>query len=259
MFDYLYSIILGVVQGIAEFLPISSSAHLIVVSSFLTGEHLSLTLNVALHLGTLISVLVYFFKDFYSIGMGCLKKDPLQLKMLLILVVGSIPAGIIGVIWEDDIEELFHNPLSVTVPLVIVGILMYVIDKKRKQNLSLHDMSVWQGFLIGCSQAIALIPGVSRSGITISQARFLGFDKISSARFSFLLGTPAMIGACILKSKDILAHISDPIFYVGVITSMLAGFLAIGFLLRFIAKYSFLSFMWYRIILAGVILVVYFF
>ncbi len=258
MSDYLYSIILGIVQGIAEFLPVSSSAHLIVVSSFMRGDHLSLTLNVALHLGTLIAVGVYFFKDFYSIVTGCIKREKKWLNMLLILFVGSIPAGVVGVLWEDDIENLFHNPLSTVVPLVLVGILMYVVDKKKKSNLSLDQIGLKQGFLIGCSQAIALIPGVSRSGITITQARWLGFDKVSSARFSFLLGTPAMVGACVLKSRDIIANIMDPIFYVGVVTSMLFGFLAIGFLLKFISKYSLAVFMWYRLILAGIIVTLYF-
>ena len=148
MSDYLYSIILGVVQGIAEFLPISSSAHLIVVSSFLKGDHLSLTLNVALHLGTLIAVGVFFFKDFYSIARGCLKREAKWLNMLLILFVGSIPAGIVGILWEDDIEALFHNPLATSIPLALVGILMYVVDKKKKSYLNLDQISLKHGFLI---------------------------------------------------------------------------------------------------------------
>ncbi len=169
------------------------------------------------------------------------------------LIIGSVPAGVIGILWQDDIERLFHNPTSTILPLAVVGILIWWVDKRCQSIRKLTDLRFLDSFLIGCAQASALIPGVSRSGATILVGRLLKFNKDDAARFSFLLGTPAMAGAALLNHHEILQSVYDPIFYVGFLSSCFVGMFAIGFLLRFIQTYSFLAFAIYRVVLAGLI------
>ena len=259
----LYPIILGVVQGIAEFLPISSSAHLIITSWLMEGEPLSLSLNVSLHMGTLFAVLLYFHKDWLELFSGLFSdiqqkryKNGESIKKWTILVIASLPAGILGLTLKDTIEQLFHNPTSTVGPLVIVGIALWWIDKKAAQSNKLQDMTIFNGIMIGCAQACALIPGVSRSGATITAARLLNFDRETATRFSFLLGTPAMGGAALLHYKDILANLSDSTFQIGVFVSCLVGCLAIHFLMSWIRKAGFGIFAIYRVLLATLIVAI---
>lgn len=255
------ALILGIVQGIGEFLPISSSGHLIIVSWLMSGKPLPLTLNIALHIGTLLAVVVYFWRDWINILNALIARvtqgsTSYETSILLPgIIIGSIPAGIIGILWNDKIEQLFHNPASVVAPLAIVGIALWQIDKrwpsvKNAQNLTLLDC-----VLIGIGQACALLPGVSRSGATILTARLRGVDRESAARFSFMLGTPAMGGAAVLKYKELIASAGDPVFYIGTGVSFFTGILAIGFLLRFLKSFGFGIFAAYRTLLAALILI----
>ena len=259
----LYSIILGIVQGIAEFLPISSSAHLVVTSSFLNNnEPLSLAQNIGLHVGTLLSVLIFFRKDWINLIIKLLKRLRGQSSFesdvfFPSLIVGSIPAGIIGILFQDKIEEYLHHPLVVTVPLALVGWAMWYGDKKLPTNKSLQDITLKQAFFVGICQACALIPGVSRSGSTILGGRFLGLDRGEAARFSFMLGTPAMAGAALLNGKEIIASLTQSDFYVGCITATIVGCLSIKFLLGFLKNNGFFSFLIYRVVLAIIILIVF--
>lgn len=257
----LQAVILGIVQGIGEFLPISSSGHLIIVSWLMSGKTLPLTLNIALHVGTLLAVVVYFWREWIIILRSLLARvtqgtTSYETSVLLPgILIGSIPAGIIGVLWNEKIEEYFHNPISVCAPLAIVGIALWQVDKrwpsvKNAQNLTLLDCA-----LIGIGQACALLPGVSRSGATILTGRLRGIDRESAARFSFMLGTPAMGGAAILKYKELIASAGDPIFIIGTIVSFFTGLLAIGFLLRFLKRFGFGVFAAYRALLALLILI----
>ncbi len=261
MFDSvtLHALILGILQGITEFLPVSSSAHLVIVSAIMDGKPLPLTLNIALHIGTVMAVLLYFHKDWLSL-LSAAKERVFQKKssfesdvLFPALIIGSLPAGIVGILWQDQIEQLFHNPKSVILPLVLVGILMWVIDAKASNNKKMTALTLKDAFIIGVAQACALVPGVSRSGSTIIGGRILGFKREEAARFSFLLGTPAMLGAALLNYKELLQSINDPVFYIGSIASMITGCLAIGFMLRFLKRFGLAAFAIYRIALAAVL------
>ena len=253
------SIILGIVQGVSEFLPISSSGHLILASWLMEGKPLSLAVNTALHFGTLLSVLTYFWKDWYHIAIktqarvfkGIASKE--SDILLPALILGSVPAGVIGILGKDQIERLFHHPLSVAVPLFLVGFILWWADKSSDATKGMEELSIRDGFLIGLAQACALIPGVSRSGATITAARLLSFNREQAARFSFLLGTPAMGGAAILHIKDFLASWNHPDFIAGVLCSFIVGCFAIRFFLRFIKTFGFLAFALYRAMIASAI------
>ena len=253
---FVYALVLGVVQGITEFLPVSSSAHLIIVSSFYQGKALPLSLNIALHIGTLVAVLVYFKKDWLEISGDILKSSRDRKRrfsshvLFPALIIGTIPAGVIGLLGKDYIEDMFHNPGFVVYPLAVVGIALWWFDKKSSTERSLKDLGLKDAILIGFAQACALIPGTSRSGATIIGGRLLGFDRETAARFSFLLGTPAMVGAAILESKDILSSLDDPVFYVGIVTSALVGVLSIHLLLEFLKRFGLGAFAIYRVVLA---------
>ena len=259
MGDMIYPIILGAVQGLTEFLPVSSSAHLIIASWFVDGKSLPLSLNIALHLGTLSAVLLYFRDDWLDITRGGLRflahRNPRvpSFYLLVSLIVGSIPAGLVGIIWKDEIETVLHHPIFTIVPLVVVGFLLWWVDDKAASTRSMREITLKDAFIIGCAQALALIPGTSRSGITIIGGRFLHFDRDSAARYSFLLGTPAMLGAALLSFDELLHSYSDPVFYIGFVSSFVVGLLAIHLLLKFIRNYGFLLFFIYRVILAAVL------
>lgn len=252
-------ILLGIVQGIAEFLPVSSSGHLVVASWFMSGKALPLSFNTALHLGTLIAVLSYFFYDWLAIAKGVFAPSDVDeriksRKLLMALVVGSIPAAVIGLNFKDAIEHFLHRPEVIWLPLAGVGILMWWVDRRFLGEKSLEDVGLKSGLMIGVAQACALVPGVSRSGATITCARYLGLDRESAARFSFLLGTPAMLGACLLQFREVLAYLTEPVFAVGVATSTLTGLWAIRFFLKFVQQYGFGVYAIYRVGLAGFIL-----
>ncbi|MEZ4741474.1 MAG: undecaprenyl-diphosphatase UppP [Bdellovibrionota bacterium] len=256
----IYALILGIIQGLTEFLPVSSSGHLVVVSWFMNGKSLPLSLNIVLHIGTLSAVLLYFWKSWLGLGLGIKNRilkgtKSFESEVLLpSLILGSVPAGVVGLLWKDSIQSLFHNPLSVAVPLVIVGILLWQVDIRARLVKRLDDLTVRDGLLIGVAQAFSLIPGVSRSGITTMAGRQLGFDREAAARFSFLLGTPAMGGAAVLYGKELLAHATDPVFLIGAVVSCLVGCIAIKFFLSFIKRFGFGVFAIYRCVLAAVIL-----
>ncbi len=249
------SIVLGGFQGLSEFLPISSSAHLIILSYFLEGKTLPLVLNVSLHFGTALSLLCFFWKDW----LGILKAIPpflstrkmsTEIYFLACLFIGSIPAGILGVLFEKKIEALFHHPQTVLLPLAAIGFLLWFIDKKRPTTKNLQKLTLKDSFLIGIGQAFALIPGFSRSGSTIIASRILGYSRLDSARFSFLLGTPAMLGAALLQLRHLKDIHTGESFFAGIITSFVVGIIAIQFLLKYLQKRDFLVFFIYRLIVA---------
>ena len=261
-------IVLAIVQGIAEFLPISSSAHLIIfrdlfgIGSEMTGD-VALTFDIALHLGTLIAILVYFFSDFWNmITKGLTKgvKDP-DGKLLWYLVVATIPAAIIGVLLEETVEAALRgNYYLIAFALAFMGIVIYYFDKKRNQKRTIKEMSVKDAFMIGCAQVFALIPGFSRSGTTIAAGRALELKREDAAKFSFFLSAPVVFGAVFLKLIKsstwtlISANLSS--FLIGIIVAFLSGLFCIGFLLKYIKKHDFKLFMWYRLLLAIVVVIV---
>jgi len=262
--EVFYAVIIGVLQGITEFLPVSSSGHLIVFSSLWQGHILPLSLNVALHLGTLVAVLLFFHKDIFQMILSLFQRAFAEKKsfhsdvLIPAIIIGTVPAGIIGILYHKDIELIFHRIPVVIFSLAVVGLIMLIVSKKKSINRSLKTLHISDGFIIGLCQASALIPGVSRSGATILGARFLGFTHVDSARFSFLLGIPAMMGAAILQRKEILESIHELSFYIGFFSSMIAGLLTIKFLLKFLNHHGLTGFGFYRLILAAIIGIVYY-
>ena len=258
--------ILGVIQGLAEFLPISSSAHLIIFRDVFgigagMASNLELSFDIALHLGTLLAIIVFFFKDFwemFSKGVTKGTKDK-KGKLFWYIVVATIPAAIVGVLFEDVIEDAFRsNVLLIACALALMGVLIYFVDKKSKQNKNLEKMSLKDAFLIGCSQVFALIPGFARSGTTIACARSLQMNREDAAKFSFYLSAPVVLGAVVLQLfkkatlKAIIANLS--MFIVGIGTAFVIGLLCIEFLLKYLKKHDFKVFMYYRILLAVVVI-----
>lgn len=248
------AIILGIIQGITEFLPISSTAHLVITPWIFgwTGTVNSLSFDIAVHLGTLFSLFYCFWKDWLDI----LFKDR---KMLLYLILGTIPAGLAGIAFHDFIENSLRNPMVIVFTLIFVGILMLIAEKVGKRQRNFVTLS--DALVIGTAQAIALIPGVSRSGITITAGLFKGLDRAYAAKFSFLLSTPAIAGASTLdfyKSIKLGYSHDYSLFTIGVISAAITGIIAIKFLLNFLKKYPLNIFIYYRWVLAAMIFLLYF-
>lgn len=264
---YIESIILGIVQGLGEFLPISSSAHLVIAKWLFGYKESGLAYDVALHLGTLLAVLLFFWKDFFKIGMGTISavtkgrsqtNDSTHLKTFICLVVATIPAAVVGFLFDDLIEAHLRSPWIVGLSMLVFGSVLFWVDRKKGQ-LSIANMSYLYAFLIGVAQCFALIPGGSRSGVTISMALFLGFSRSESARFSFLMSAPIVLGATLLKIKYIGFVLTEPVLLTGVVVSALVGFLSIQFLMKLVRTRSFAPFCYYRFLFAAFVLVNYLF
>lgn len=259
--DLFQAFILGMIQGVTEFVPVSSSGHLILFPWFFKWEDPGLTFDVFLHLGTLIALFIYFFKDLWGIAIGGIQSvierrvgfEPDRLLFWWI-VIGTIPAAVLGVLFNDYAETVFRNPLLIAITLSLVGFLIYWIDGqypalRRMEELRLSDV-LW----IGLAQSIALIPGVSRSGATMGMGRLLGFSRDAAARFSFLLCTPIILGAVVTKIKPLIEHLGqggDWHYYaVGLGSSFFFGIVSIHFMLRYLRNSSLAIFTWYRVALA---------
>ncbi|MCL5410753.1 MAG: undecaprenyl-diphosphatase UppP [Patescibacteria group bacterium] len=265
MMEIFQSLIIGAIQGVTEFLPISSSAHLVLAPYIFSWDYRGLGFDVALHLGTVIAILFYFWKDWMAIIGSALNRKPTDNKTIVFppnllwqIIVATIPAAIVGYLISDYIESTLHSPILLASNLIIFGIVLYLVDRFIKKSIKIPAIGYKQSLIVGIAQSLALIPGVSRSGITMIASRSLGLNRESAARFSFLLGTPAMIGAFLFKLKDLGPSDLNSIFILGVISSTVFGFLAIKYLLEYLKRGNFSVFMWYRILLAGIVLVIYF-
>ena len=263
------SIILGIIQGIGEFLPISSSAHLIIIPYLFNWSEHSLAFDVALHFGTLIAVLFVYFKDWWELFKGAFnkvvyKKNSFNNKMFWFLVLATIPGALIGKLFEEPIENILRsNYVIIAIALAVMGILIFLGDKwaaKKYKNkeTDFEHLTLKQTFVIGLSQALAVIPGFSRSGTTILTARLMGVSRSAAAKFTFLLSVPIIFGATILKLPDMITGFS-PELIVGIIVSAVVGVISIKFLLRYIKKHDFAIFAYYRVIIAIIVLVKVFF
>jgi len=262
----LQAFVLGVVQGIGEFLPISSSGHLVVVPYIFGWDYQGLGFDVALHMGTVLAILAYFWRDWMIIFSEALsptdtpnRKDNFKYpsNLLWIILIASIPAAIAGYFLQDLAEHALRNPLLVATMLLSFGLLLWIVDAAYKNQDKIENIGYGKGFLVGISQAVALFPGVSRSGVTATTGIFLGLSRESAMRFSFLLSTPAVVGAFILTLKDLSAASIDVAFLVAVVTSAVVGFLSIKYLLKYLANHSFTPFVIYRILLAVLIFLLY--
>jgi len=246
--DIFQAVILGTVQGFTEFLPISSQAHLYLVPYLSGWDYQGLKFDVALHLGTLFAVLLLFGKDYWQFITH-------ERKMIWYLVIGTLPAVIAGLILRPYVEETFRHPLIMVFTLAGFGLLLLLADKKSQtKNISTLNWKI--ALFIGIAQAMAIVPGVSRSGITMTAAILLAsMSRESAARFSFLLSGPIIFGAGLFELAE-MKTIGLP-FIVGFISAALSGVIAIKFLLNYLTKHGFVIFVWYRLLLAGIILTVY--
>lgn len=252
------SIVLGLVQGLGEFLPISSSAHLVLTPWVMGWQDPGLAFDVALHFGTLIAVLVYFWRDWVRLTRdGLLGRNTREGRMFWYIIVATIPGGAFGLLFEDYISTVFRNPALIGAMLIAMGVALYLADRLAPAVRGLHQIGWKESILIGISQAAAMIPGVSRSGITMMTGRLMGFDRETSARFSFLLSTPIIVGAALVQfNKLTIADVTVP-FVAGIIVSAVVGFLTIRFLLRFLVTNSFSIFVIYRFLLGTAVILLF--
>lgn len=251
------AIVLGIVQGLTELLPISSSAHLKLIPWMLKWGEMPESFDIALHLGTLLAITLFFFKDWIALIKGgynqVIKKEKsTEGKMFWYIVAATIPGGAIGFVLDHFIGDgLAKMPLLIAIALILMGIILYIVDKKAPSNTSYENMTFKQTFLIGLSQALAFIPGVSRSGVTMTAGRIMGVDRESTAKYSFMLSAPIVLGATLYKFKDFVFNIS---FVVGVLASFLVGIAVIKFLLQYLKKGSFKVFAIYRVVVGVAII-----
>jgi undecaprenyl-diphosphatase len=255
-------IVLALVQGITEFLPISSSGHLILVPQLMHWQDQGLIVDVMTHLGTLAAVLIYFWRDVWRLTVGGLAllrgKVTDDGKLAIYIVLATIPAVAFGIFLKKfGYTDLERNVAVVAWNTVLYGFLMLIADMASPQDRTMANMTLSSALIIGVAQALALIPGTSRSGVTMTAGRFLGFTRPDSARFSFLLGIPAIAGAGIFTIGDALASgetITMDAVYCAILT-FFAGLAAIAFLMALLKRVSFLPFVLYRMVLGGFLLV----
>jgi undecaprenyl-diphosphatase len=261
--------VLGITQGLTEFAPVSSSGHLIIVPwlfdwSIVQDEALNKSFDVALHIGTLIGALAYFRRDvwrYLRAWVDSIRRrriETVEHRLAWALVVGTVPGAVVGGIFEDAITEHLGEPWLIATMLAGFGVLLWAVDRLARIDRGYDWIGPNTGLFLGIAQALALQPGVSRSGITMTAARAIGLDRESAARFSFLLAMPIIAGAGVLKGADLAQeglHGYGAQFTAGFLASALSGFVVIWGLLRYLRTHTFAAFMWYRLGVAALILV----
>jgi undecaprenyl-diphosphatase len=263
--DYRIATTLGIVQGLGEFLPISSSAHLIITpwlfgwndpNSFFNSQ----AYDVALHVGTLLALVGFFGRDWMRLLLNAARPQTLDGRLFWLLVVASLPGAAIGYVLDKFAADFFRDKeLIIAAALGIMGVILYYVDRSAPQRDDLARINWFKALLIGLAQSLAFVPGVSRSGSTMTMGRALGLQRETAARFSFLMAMPITFGAALLKVKDIDGPaLQSPAFWLGIGVSFFVGVLTIGFLLRYLRSNSFLPFVIYRLGLAALIVAVYF-
>lgn len=242
--DLLNVVILGIVQGVTEFLPISSSGHLVIFQHFMDVKE-GLTLNVFLHFGTLLAVILVFWEDIWA--MITFKKK--YRKLTYYVIIGSIPAGIIGILFEDFFERIFSTITVVGFALLVTGTLLWISDRIEIKERNMEDMEISDSIVVGFAQAFAIIPGISRSGSTIVGGLFKGLNRQLAAKYSFLLSVPVIGGATLLKVKDLvttgMGSITTLELLIGTLSAAIAGYFSIKLLLKLINKEKLSIFAYY--------------
>jgi undecaprenyl-diphosphatase len=253
------SLLLGIIQGLTEFLPVSSSGHLVIAQKFIhVPDRIAVPFDIAIHLGTLVAVVLYFQKDLRQLIGGLLRREKDSIKLAWFLILGTVPAIVLGLAFKDYIEQLFGSGTATAWQLIINGLMLVVADRlsgtRLIENLNSGD-SLW----IGLGQAVAIIPGISRSGATMAVGLWRKLSRQAAARFSFLLSIPVILGAGVLGAKD-LTHggyqqIGAVPFWLGVIAAAVSGYLVIKLFLSFLGKGSLRGFGYYCLVLGGVALI----
>jgi len=257
--ELLKAIILGLVQGFTEFIPVSSSGHLILVGHAINFSYSGLAFDTALDIGTLAALFIFFWKDFWQLAHDFVMGGE-DRKLAGYLLIATLPAVVIGVLIQDLVETVFRNNGLVAFNLIWVAVLMLVIDRMPQLVKKTQDVKFGQALAIGFAQALALIPGTSRSGITITAGRALKLDRVTATRFSFLLSAPVITGATlkVLASGKTMGDMAAaPALYVaGIIAAGLAGYFSIKFLINYLSKHGLAIFAYYRIVVGILILLV---
>ena len=259
-------VVLAIIQGITEFLPISSTAHLALAPWLLGWSDPGLTFDIALHLGTLIAVVGYFFRTWVQLvahGFGIdYGNDPLLKQnraLLWLLAIATIPVGVCGYVFGKQAETTWRSPFVIGTMLIVVGVLMWVSERVGTRAKNMSQVTLADSLVIGAAQALAIVPGTSRSGITITAGLFRNLDRVTAARFSFLLATPAIAGAAAKAVHDLIKHGGLPAdvhaaFVLGIVLSGVTGLAVIAFILRFLQRHGLYFFIYYRIVF-GIIVI----
>jgi undecaprenyl-diphosphatase len=256
--SWLEVIVLGIVQGLTEFLPISSSAHLRIVSEVFFGRDAGAAFTAVTQLGTELAVIIYFAKDighlvavwFRGFGSAVVRRTP-DYRLAWLVIIGTIPIGLLGVLFESQIQTAARNLWLIATTLVAFGLLLGLAERLGPQRIELREMKVLDGVLLGFAQAMALIPGVSRSGGTITVGLFLGFTRTAAVRYSFLLAIPAVVASGLFQLPDVFSG-DGPTPLQMVVATVIAfalGYASIAWLLRYVARHSVYVFVWYRVAL----------
>jgi undecaprenyl-diphosphatase len=264
--DFWYALLLGVIQGVSEYLPVSSTAHL-VLAQYALGldpDAFGLTFDAVVHLGTLLAVATYFYRDFLHLAAAILRpevrrKDPAAARLAAGIIIGTVPAAVLGWLFESRIESEVRHPALIAATLAGFGVLLWVADLLGRKQAGLETVGPAKALLLGLAQALALVPGVSRSGIVITAGLLLGLRRDDAARFAFLLSAPVIAGAGGKKLLELTraaaaGYNSWTYALVGLVAAAITGYLAIGFLMRYVRSHNLGAFTVYRLVLAVVTL-----
>ncbi len=265
MWDFLQAVVLGTIQGLTEFLPISSSAHLRIFPELFGWGDPGAAFTAVIQIGTELAVLIFFRKDIWRIGSMWLKslikpefRGHIDARMGWFIILGSLPIVILGIALKDLIEQDFRSLWIIGTTLIVFGVILGIADRTGKTDRDLKQLQLKDALLMGGAQAMALIPGVSRSGATLSMGRFLGFEREAATRYAFLLAIPAVIGAGLFELKEIPngenSYGWGPTA-VATVVSFVVGYAAIAWLLRYVSQNSYTPFVLYRVVLGSAVLI----
>jgi undecaprenyl-diphosphatase len=244
------SIIIGFVQGVGDFLPISSSAHLVLTSYIFNFKYEGLAFDVMLHIGTLFALFLYFYKNIIKIVSNSVKNiKGDDAKFLINIIIATIPGGICGVVFEHAAENVFRTPVVISLSLIIFSVVIYAVDRKGNGSKTEYELTSRDAIIAGLFQAIAIIPGASRSGMTIIALLLLGYNRYSAARISFFMSMPIILGAGLMELRKFSASSFDSSFVTAFFSSFVFGLISIKFLLSYLKKKNLTPFVIYRIIL----------
>lgn len=249
------SIVLGAIQGLTEFLPVSSSAHLVLTPWLMRWDDPGLAFDVALHLGTLVALIVYYWKEWMMLGASLFSGDRKSRHLLLMLIVASVPGAIIGLMFEKEAETVFRSPALIAVAMAALGVALWFCDRATPETRHMTEITFVDALLIGLSQAFAVIPGVSRSGSTITMARLLRIKREDAANFSFLMAAPIIAGAGLVESRHLVHSINLDVV-LGFAAAAIFGLIAIAGLVRFVRTRTYEPFAWYRVLAAAFVILV---
>lgn len=261
--DFLRAVVLGVIQGLTEFLPISSSAHLAIFPKFFGWEDPGAAYTAVIQIGTELAVVLYFWRDIWTIGSGWVRgvfshaaREAPEWRMGWFVIIGSMPIVVLGLLLQDMIDQEFRNLWVIGTTLIVLGLVLGLAEKIGRKTSPIEDLTMKHAILLGIAQAGALVPGVSRSGATISMGLFLGYERAAATRYAFLLAIPAVVGAGIYKLKDIggdNTYGTGPTI-VGTVVSFVVGLAVIHWLLKYVSTHSYKPFVIYRVGLGTLVL-----